>query len=148
MLVAQQNLLTRDVLLRRIPGIDGYCAACSTEMESHAHLVFNCDFPKTLVDKIGCWLNVLGVQLDFNDWAHWFLDLKVNCFSNVASLVVLQAAVYMIWINTNNCIFSSTCLFVDNCFSQLQSVVRNKLCLYRERAKLPIDRDILSSFIV
>lgn len=144
----QNKFLTRDILATRIPRLDTTCAACNLIQESHQHLFFKCSFSRLLTAKINSWFGPLGLTMNFDNWNHWFSDMKLSIFSNCAKPVALQDLVYMVWININGYIFSHSCLSIDSCFVKIQYVVRYRLCLYRKKFKSSSDRILFEKFFV
>lgn len=140
-LMAQHKLLTKDILLKRIPGIDETCSVCGICLEDHDHLFFCCHFSHLLSRLVYNWLNSAGWHFQFNEWSLWFHELKLSNFRDFVSLAILQALVYIIWSNGNLCIFSTSCLSVQFCFKEIKDIVSSRLGLYRNRAKSPADRE-------
>lgn len=71
----------------------------------------------------------------------WFCVLKISPFKD---RVFLIASIYLIWMYRNSCIFSATCLSVKLCLSQIEFVIRNRLSLYRNKVKSPVDNSFYS----
>lgn len=145
-LTAQHKLLTRDILAARIPGLDTSCAVCGMTQENHHHLFFYYNFSKMVSGSINDWIGPLGLNMDFENWEHWFLNLKHSEFPSVAKVVILQALVYVIWSNMNGCIFSHVSVTVKSCLSQIQFLAKNRPSLYRRKFKSSMDKDLYDRF--
>lgn len=139
-LAVQNKLLIRDILASRILGLDLACAIWGLAQENHQHLFFDCRFSKMLSNRINNWIFPLGLDMNFDNWLLWFPGLNLTNFCNCVKMVVLQALVYMIWINRNGCIFACSCLSVDSCIAQIQYVVRTRLCIYKKKLRSSLDR--------
>lgn len=94
-LTVQYKLLTRDILAL------GYLLrSLWLAQENHHHLFFNYNFSKMVFGTIKAWVGPLGLDMDLENWEHWFLNLKLSEFTSVAKVVILQALVYVIWSNS------------------------------------------------
>lgn len=99
---------------------------CNLHLENHSHLFFECQFFAQLVNQI-CSLLGDWIPWDFNNWLHWFHLLKLSKFKDFVYIAILQAAIYMVWMNRNSCIFAHTCFSVRYCVDQINSIVRSRI---------------------
>ncbi|KAJ6346533.1 hypothetical protein OIU78_009044 [Salix suchowensis] len=104
-LAVQGRLRTMDRAYRDTEGAT--CTLCESEMESHDHLFFKCNYSTTV------WMNInLKVQLQWRnaDWADFIKWAaqdwgKKNNFRHLTACLVLSSTVYFLWYERNRRIF-------------------------------------------
>ncbi|KAI8551744.1 hypothetical protein RHMOL_Rhmol06G0210100 [Rhododendron molle] len=104
------------------------CLLCSTNLESHSHLFFQCSFSSTL--WYGAWnkVSVSGISNNLDDIVAWF-NLNVQGKSSRSLLMrsILAAAVYLIWRERNLRFSQGKTLHVELLALQLVNSIRDFL---------------------
>ncbi|XP_062089477.1 uncharacterized protein LOC133796012 [Humulus lupulus] len=110
------------------------CPVCDMEVESHAHLFFDCAFSQQVLHQIHSWLGQAIWPSQYLGWLSWMEGRPRGLHQRIIA-AVLATAVYYIWINRNCCVFSSysfSVLKVDSLIlmglkARLFGLVRSKL---------------------
>ncbi|XP_062119183.1 uncharacterized protein LOC133832924 [Humulus lupulus] len=96
------HLLTQDnLILRQIPLDSPLCPVCEIDLESHAHLFFDCLYSQQVLNKIADWLGIAIWPSKFYDWIAW-MDGRPKGLSQRILVVAFAATVYFIWLNRNS----------------------------------------------
>ncbi|XP_062081099.1 uncharacterized protein LOC133785900 [Humulus lupulus] len=130
-----QKLLTRDLLHHcNIPVISQSCPICETELESHAHLFFDCLFSRKVLQAIANWLRSLMWPRSFQNWRCWLEESSKDDLSRVVA-ASLAASVYFIWQNRNKCWLESCCFSVAHVDALIRNSVKARVNNLSRRSK-------------
>ncbi|XP_062103846.1 uncharacterized protein LOC133814962 [Humulus lupulus] len=134
-----QKLLTKDLLHHyNIPVITLSCPVYETEMESHAHLFFDCLFSRKVLQAVAKWLGSLMWPRQFQEWCCWLEEPSKDDLARVV-VASLVASVYFIWKNRNKCWVESCCFSVAHVDVLIRNSVKtrvNNLCRRSKRLTL------------
>ncbi|XP_062117273.1 uncharacterized protein LOC133831119 [Humulus lupulus] len=109
----QGHLLTRDKLLHCHVRVDSnLCPLCEIEMETHAHLFFDCDFSQRLMIRVRDWLGAAIWPSKYPEWLNW-MEGRPNGLLQKIAATALAAAIYFIWLNRNSCVFDCIAYIVQ-----------------------------------
>ncbi|XP_062089600.1 uncharacterized protein LOC133796134 [Humulus lupulus] len=134
-----QKFLTRDLLHHCNITISSHsCPVFEIEMESHAHLFFDCLFSRKVLQAVEKWLGNLIWPWQFQEWRCWLEEPSTVGLARFVA-AILAASVYFIWKNRNNCWVNSCCSSV----AQVNDLIRNSvqarvinLCCMRKNLNL------------
>ncbi|XP_062094082.1 uncharacterized protein LOC133800131 [Humulus lupulus] len=130
-----QKLLTRDLLRHcNITAISQCCLVCETDMESHAHLFFDCLFSRKVLQSVANWLGNLIWPGNFQKWCCWLEEPSKDDLSRVVA-ATLAASVYFIWKNRNKCWLENSCYSVAHVDSLIMNSVKARVNNLSRRSK-------------
>ena len=122
------RLTTRDRLRQWGMNVPAACVLCSTGLDSHTHLFFECEFSSSI------WVS-LSSRIARNpprtllSAASWALNVQFSppFFARKILKLLLQSSIYMIWKERNNRVFSGNHGTLASTKSLIDITMRNRL---------------------
>ena len=122
------RLTTRDRLRQWGMNVPAACVLCSTGLDSHNHLFFECEFSSSI------WVS-LSSRIARNpprtllSAASWALNVQSSppFFARKILKLLLQSSIYMIWKERNNRVFSGNHGTLASTKSLIDITMRNRL---------------------
>ncbi|KAM6568819.1 hypothetical protein CsatB_016804 [Cannabis sativa] len=124
--IINENLLTRDHLSRFFPIHSGLCLVCDDAPESHNHLFFECIFTRNLIVFVEKWAGHMHWPKNISELHDRVLPAKANLASKIMNAIT-AAALYLLWKNRNDCLFSMVCNSVASLSKEIKSVVKARV---------------------
>lgn len=145
-MAALNGLKTSDLLVRRGLGMLLDCPLCGTEKESHLHFFFGCPFSSLVIKT----LLPNGNFFLFPPTLHSVLaaaSLMSHKVLNRLYLLIMSVAVYSIWCERNNRLFSNLSRSANILISTIRTRVASKLRRWHIKDGWPPEvRSILDSW--
>ncbi|CAH2047747.1 unnamed protein product, partial [Thlaspi arvense] len=125
-----RRLPTRDRLRRWGMSVPLDCVLCSSGVETHHHLFFECGFSTSIwcffSSKI--WVNP---PLDLHSAAAWIMQARPQTRSNPQALAIIklifQSCIYLVWKERNARIFTSSSSTPESSRAVLDRMMRDRL---------------------
>ena len=126
----KKKLGTQDRLFNPHPGI--LCLLCSSQVETHNHLLFECPFSQVVWCKVQQKGNFHVPSLPWEDLVLWTSHRwKGHSFSSKVKKLSLAVVVYNLWRERNNRFHKNTTTRPEEIFTSITDQIRLKLSTYR-----------------
>ncbi|XP_074300447.1 uncharacterized protein LOC141631711 [Silene latifolia] len=119
-LAVQSRLMTRDRLIRWVPGESG-CLLCGLMDESHTHLFFSCAFSCRCLKLVSDWL---GVDIPGQNTVSWWLNMR--CRSMLLKKITgasICSLFYHVWFARNRCLHDQVLMLPKVVFQTIKNVI-------------------------
>ncbi|GJR59120.1 hypothetical protein Tco_1501282 [Tanacetum coccineum] len=104
------------------------CPLCKNDTDSHSHLFFECEFSKTIWEKVTWKTSVNGKGTNWNNNVEAFAKKwNGNSINNVIRRISLAASVYLVWQEKNNRIFKDEIRSPDEIYKTLEDIIKMRL---------------------
>ncbi|CAL9215493.1 unnamed protein product [Arabidopsis halleri] len=127
-LASHERLTTRDRLLQWGMNVPPACVLCTTGLDSHAHLFFECEFSRSV------WTSIAGKisqnpPISLSSASMWVLGVQSSPphYASKILKLLLQTSVYMIWKERNRRVFSAETCTLSATKSLVDRTIRNRL---------------------
>ena len=134
--IPRNSFLAWIALLRRLPtkdrlllwglNVSGGCVLCSSGLETHHHLFFECEYSSSL------WLCFAShiwdnPPSDLHAAAAWILQphSPANHNASVLMKLIIQSIIYIVWKERNACIFTAVSTSARGLHLQLDRLLRD-----------------------
>lgn len=135
-LVLLRRLPTRDRLRRWGMNVPAGCVLCSSGLETHHHLFFECEYSSSI------WLHfarpfVTGPPLDVHSVAALLSRNRLDPKASSVIKLILQSAIYLIWRERNARIFTSVSTPAYGLRLALDRLIRDRLISFPSQDSSP-----------
>ena len=127
-LVVKNKLCTQDKIQKWYPNRQYECSLCKSDIDSHDHLFFKCEYSKVVWEKMR---KMADIQDNESSWEETVN--KMSLYNNSKSIweiirkLCLGATIYFIWQERNGRLFSDNRRSAEALFSIISDEVRAKL---------------------
>ncbi|XP_062083482.1 uncharacterized protein LOC133789739 [Humulus lupulus] len=140
-LACQDNLLTKDRLIRFGITTESNCLLCEQAAESHQHIFFDCFYSKEIVTSILSWVEMKVTQRTLEACLKSIKRRKLSKFKREFLVAVLNAVVYCIWEARNVSLWEQKVYTVNNIVKKIKYDVCNRFSHFKRERTSKVDRD-------
>ena len=129
------NKLTTQDKIRKWGSYDlMVCPLCYSDMDSHQHLFFQCDYAKQFWSRVKAKMGIQCDDMEWKDLVNWYTRLyNGNTIGSVTRRIGLAACVYFIWQERNWRLFREQKRSISELYEQFYEIVRMRLLSLKVR---------------
>ncbi|XP_048496479.1 uncharacterized protein LOC125495720 [Beta vulgaris subsp. vulgaris] len=124
-LAVRMRIYTKDRLKQWRIIDDDECSICQTQVETHNHLLFQCEFSTRLMQLVLSWLKLKWVDRTRIIWYKMIGRRKCSGFQRKVYTATLNATVYAIWHTRNDAVWNAK---VNNPRHVYDKIRRDVIC--------------------
>ncbi|XP_021860829.2 uncharacterized protein [Spinacia oleracea] len=140
-----ERLNTKEKLMKIGVTPDNWCLICGTDVESHSHLFFRCEYSKQCWSDIAVWLGIHASHYDLVSLIQWTHRKKLSRFKKCVIYCSILSTVYHVWCERNNALWNGQIRVPSTVCKHIKFCVHNRISNILPRNVNPGDHSWFSN---